>query len=69
MDAITYVVNGMSCEHCRSAVADEVGELEGVESVEVDLASGWLQVRGEASQAAIAAAVANAGYELAGRHE
>ena len=67
MDAITYVVNGMNCEHCRSAVADAVGELEGVESVEVDLANGRLQVRGEASEVAIAAAVEDVGYEMAGK--
>jgi len=32
-------VDGMSCEHCVKAVKNAVGSLQGVESVEVDLAA------------------------------
>ena len=63
----TYVVEGMTCDHCRAAVADAVGSVPGVRSVEVDLASGRVIVRGEAvADAAAAAAVAEAGYTLRG---
>lgn len=63
----TYTVQGMTCEHCRASVAEEVGEVGGVESVEVDLESGRLDVHGEGfDDAAIAAAVEEAGYALAG---
>jgi len=61
----TFTVQGMTCEHCRASVLEEVGEVDGVEGlVEVDLASGRLEVRGDAPVEAIAAAVAEAGYSL-----
>jgi len=62
----TYTVLGMTCEHCRSSVVAKVSKTEGVEGVEVDLATGTLEVRGPgASDEAIAAAVAEAGYSVA----
>ncbi|MGH3423233.1 MAG: heavy-metal-associated domain-containing protein, partial [Nocardioidaceae bacterium] len=36
----SYAVAGMTCEHCANAVREEIGELEGVESVAVDLVPG-----------------------------
>jgi copper chaperone len=64
----TYVVSGMTCGHCSSSVREEVGELDGVTSVEVDLASGRLDVTAEQlpDTASVRAAVQEAGYELAG---
>lgn len=64
----TYVVTGMTCEHCVRAVTDEVAALDGVLDVQVDLASGRVEVTSEAplDQAAVAAAVDEAGYELTG---
>jgi len=60
-----YTVEGMTCGHCRSAVAREVGAVDGVTGVEVDLASGRLTVRGEdIEDAAILAAVVEAGYAV-----
>jgi copper ion binding protein len=63
----TYTVVGMSCEHCVKAVTEEVTKVDGVTGVEVDLASGRLEVRSErpVDDAAVAAAVDEAGYELA----
>jgi copper ion binding protein len=64
----TYTVRGMTCDHCVAAVNEEVSELAGVDSVEVDLASGRLDVTGSAiSDDEIRAAVEEAGYELADR--
>ena len=58
-----YAVEGMTCSHCRAAVAREVGAVDGVTGVEVDLASGRLTVRGEGVEdSAVAAAVVEAGY-------
>lgn len=37
MKKIILNVEGMSCAHCERAVKNAVGELEGVESVIVDL--------------------------------
>lgn len=60
-----YVVEGMTCEHCKASVTEEVSEVPGVEDVRVDLESGRLAVTGEVEHAAVAAAVDNAGYRLA----
>ena len=61
----TYTVAGMTCGHCVASVREEVSELAGVESVEVDLASGQLKVSGTSfDDAAVSAAVEEAGYEV-----
>jgi copper chaperone len=65
---MTYTVSGMTCGHCVSSVREEVGELDGVTSVEVDLASGRLDVTAAQllDTASVRAAVQEAGYELTG---
>jgi copper chaperone len=61
-----YVVKGMTCDHCRASVSEEVGEVAGVERVEVDLNSGRLEVRGQNfSDDQIKTAVEEAGYQVA----
>lgn len=64
----TYMVTGMTCEHCVNAVAEEVAAIDGVTDVQVDLATGGLTVTSAApvEDAAVAAAVDEAGYALAG---
>ncbi|MFI6602891.1 heavy-metal-associated domain-containing protein [Nonomuraea sp. NPDC050536] len=66
MSTATYTVKGMTCGHCVSSVKEEVSEVVGVTSVEVDLASGKLTVGSDSpiDQASISAAVEEAGYEL-----
>lgn len=58
----TYHVEGMTCGHCESSVREEVEELAGVESVEVDRASGRLVVRGNVAEQDVRDAVEAAGY-------
>ncbi|MEV0234622.1 copper ion binding protein [Nonomuraea sp. NPDC050786] len=67
MATATYTVKGMTCGHCVSSVKEEVGEVAGVTSVEVDLASGLLTVESDSpvDTATIVAAVEEAGYEVA----
>ena len=61
----SYTVTGMTCEHCVTAVSGEVGKVSGVESVEVDLASGRISVTGDGfADEQVRAAVDEAGYEL-----
>lgn len=62
----TYVVSGMTCEHCVRSVTEEVGELDGVSDVAVDLSSGRVTVTGTdpVSREAVRGAVEEAGYEL-----
>lgn len=60
----TYTVIGMTCQHCVNAVSDEVGKLDGVEAVDVDLTAGTVTVTGEVADDAVRAAVDEAGYEV-----
>ncbi|MDJ1137898.1 heavy-metal-associated domain-containing protein [Streptomyces iconiensis] len=64
-----FQVSGMTCGHCEASVAREIGALEGVGAVRVELPTGRVSVttEGEPDEARIAAAVGTAGYELAGR--
>jgi copper chaperone CopZ len=60
-----YLVEGMTCGHCAASVTEEVGEVAGVEQVDVDLDSRRVTVTGSGyDDAAIAAAVEEAGYRL-----
>ncbi|WP_436775210.1 heavy-metal-associated domain-containing protein [Yinghuangia sp. YIM S09857] len=63
----TYTVMGMTCGHCVSSVTAEVRKVAGVTGVQVDLASGRVTVAsdGALDDAAVAAAVTEAGYEVA----
>jgi copper chaperone len=61
----TYVVEGMSCEHCRAAVLAEVSALPEASEVEVELDTGRLTVRGRnVDDESVRAAVSEAGYEV-----
>ena len=65
-DQLTYTVPGMSCEHCRMAITEEVDKVEGVESVDIDLETKLVTVRGESVQdETVRAAIGEAGYEVA----
>ena len=62
----SYLVPGMTCEHCRQAVSSEISKLSGVESVLVDLESKRVEVSGHGlDDAALRAAIDEAGYEAA----
>ena len=69
MSTSTYTVTGMTCGHCVGAVTEEVGALPGVTAVQVDLETGALTVTSESpvDDGAVAAAVEEAGYAVAGR--
>ena len=62
----TFQVTGMTCEHCRRAVKQEIGLVPGVERVDVDLASRTVTVHAgrPVDRADIAAAADEAGYAL-----
>jgi copper ion binding protein len=64
-----YRVTGMTCQHCVAAVTQEVGLIEGVNGVAVDLQPGGESVVQVTSAGALAAddlakAIEEAGYEL-----
>jgi copper chaperone CopZ len=62
---VVYTVVGMSCDHCRSSVLEEVQEIDGVRTVDLDLTNGRLEVDGaDVTREQISSAVKLAGYEL-----
>jgi copper chaperone CopZ len=69
MSTATYTVTGMTCAHCVHAVTEEVTAVPGVTDVQVDLETGALTVTSDSpvDDEAVAAAVDEAGYALAGR--
>ncbi|MFD8080424.1 heavy-metal-associated domain-containing protein [Kitasatospora sp. NPDC059722] len=64
-----FQVQGMTCGHCVSSVTAELKKIDGVTDVAVDLATGRVTVEATAPLAdeAVAAAIDEAGYDLAGR--
>ncbi len=61
---LTYRVDGLSCEHCRTAVTAEVTQIDGVDAVDVDLDAKLVRVHGAGlEQAAVVAAIDEAGYD------
>jgi copper chaperone len=65
-ETATYRVPAMHCAHCERAVAEEILSLRGVEAVDVDLDAKVVTVTGQAlDDAALRAAIAEAGYEAA----
>jgi copper chaperone len=59
-------VSGMTCGHCVASVTEEVGAVDGVTGVHVDLASGRVTVTSSRPLpvAEVQAAVDEAGYQL-----
>ena len=63
---ITYTVPEMHCAHCERAVSSELQQVDGVQSVDVDVESKLVTVRGvDLDDAALRAAIDEAGYEAA----
>jgi copper chaperone len=63
---MTYTVPGMHCRHCERAVKEEIGAVAGVESVDVDLETKLVSVRGDGlADSRLRAAIVEAGYEAA----
>lgn len=61
----TLTVEGMHCPKCVAHVKKALEKLDGVESAEVDLDAKTAVVEGSASDDAMKAAVADAGFEVA----
>lgn len=58
-------VEGMSCGHCEKAVKEALREVQGVNRVDVDLASKLVSVEGEnLNDNNLKDAIVEAGYEV-----
>jgi copper chaperone len=60
-----FQVTGMTCSHCEHAVSSEVGQIPGVQHVEVSAATGRLVITSSepVTDEQVLAAVDEAGYE------
>ena len=69
MTQVTLNVDGMTCAACVATVSRAIVEVPGVRAVEVDLEAGAVALRwgaGFGGMAQVAAAIQEAGYEVAG---
>lgn len=66
VSSTTFQVAGMTCEHCRRAVQEEIGRVAGVRRVDVDLSTGAVTVFADrpVDRADITAAADEAGYPV-----
>lgn len=64
MTTTEYQVTGMTCAHCEMSVREEVGQIGGVEDIQVSARTGRLVVSASepVEDAAVLAAVDEAGY-------
>ncbi|EAR23648.1 hypothetical protein A20C1_00010 [marine actinobacterium PHSC20C1] len=64
MATIDYQVTGMTCGHCEMSIREEVGQIAGVEDIQVSAHTGKLAVTSSAGldDAEVLAAVEEAGY-------
>jgi copper chaperone CopZ len=66
MTESTYTVPAIHCAHCADTIREEIGEVEGVEGVEVDVGSKVVTVRGASfADDSVRVALREAGYEAA----
>ena len=62
----TIFVNGMTCNHCKNAVTEELSKISDVKKVQVDLVTGQVVIDTEAEigRERLEEAIKEAGYEL-----
>ena len=64
-ETATYSVPDISCNHCKHAIESEVSQVQGVESVDVDVNGKTVTVVAEPlDEQAIVVAIDEAGYEV-----
>ena len=68
MTTVTYTVPAIHCEHCTHTIEMEVGELQGVQSVNADQASKKVVItfNAPADEAKIKALLAEIDYPVGG---
>ena len=59
-----FTVSGMNCGHCEAAVTRAIKQLDPAAQVQIDLPSGRVKVQSEQPRQALAAAIAEEGYEV-----
>ncbi|HMD92832.1 MAG TPA: heavy-metal-associated domain-containing protein [Trebonia sp.] len=69
MTTTTYKVTGMSCEHCVNAVRGDLGNLDGVSAVTVDLVPDGISLVTVTSAAALTDDAVIAALDEAGGYQ
>jgi copper chaperone len=69
MVTTAYKVIGMSCEHCVNAVASELGSVDGVSAVTVDLVPSGVSLVTVTSAAPLAGDTIRAALDEAGGYD
>jgi copper chaperone len=65
-ERLTYTVPTIHCAHCGLSIREEVSEVAGVETVDVDIDTKLVTIHGDdLSDAELRAAIRAAGYEAA----
>lgn len=62
----TYLVPGISCGHCQTAIEAELAKIDGVACVDVSIDDKTVTVAGSVTEEAVRAAIDEAGYEVVG---
>ncbi|QSS97834.1 SO_0444 family Cu/Zn efflux transporter [Psychroflexus sp. ALD_RP9] len=66
-DMTTYKIKGMTCNHCVANVEKNLGSLEQVTEVNVNLDKGTAQVEGQATEDQIKSTIESIGYQFEGK--
>lgn len=61
-----FHVTGMTCNHCVRAVTEAVQAVDPAAQVKVDLPAGQVQIESVAAREALAHAITEEGYRVAG---
>jgi copper chaperone len=65
-ETMTYSVPKIHCAHCAESIKEEVSEVAGVETVDVDIDSKVVTISGQAlADDTLRTAIREAGYEAA----
>lgn len=59
-----YHIEGLRCNHCKANAEKAIAALDGVESVEIDLASGIATIKGHVDESELRTALAALGFKL-----
>ena len=66
MEPQRFTVTGMTCGHCEMAVKRAIKQIDAGADIQIDRAQNLVQVQSSQPRAALAAAIQEAGYAVAG---
>ena len=67
VNQVVYIIEGMSCNHCKASVEKAIRGLENVKNVEIDLGKKEAVVTGSPSDEVVKKAVEDLGFVFRGK--